>query len=556
MSINPFKVKKILTLFAAILVLSACSKEIIQHQLIVQSSPLQGGSISPTSGAFEQGQRVSLTATPAGEYLFKSWQGSLSGNDNPATLLMDADKQVTGIFEKRQYPLNLTIEGNGTVKEEVIAIASQAQYPSGTTVKLTARANLGATFLEWKGDLTSKDSIVTTVISKPTTVTASFVDRPMVPSLNEDIYPDFNWNDHVAGKNGPYDLNADGIPDMVSYKMRTNNDTSPAILEVKDYSGKSLYTFNVKDVKPTVRDSLRTVMYDFRDLNNDGNLDLGLSYMAEWWNGQGGAPGSTVKYVGNFVYLLLSKGKLQFDAIEVLDEPKNPQISFNINLFDWDFDGKDDVLLSDISTGDYLKNLGNNKFERRRLTNKPFNQSINNRLDFDRDGKDDFINLYVNQKDENGRFTSNEMSQTLSVMSAKGVSHFPVIGKTINKYIYILGDIISAERIAMVDGDGDGDMDLVVGSIKSKPNSPWTYIQDYFENTGKQFEYRPNFIEIDENYTGQLQVWSADVDKDGDMDLFYPTYRKSQLNAKYGKYFWWENTKKGFRINTNFYLKY
>ena len=141
-------------------------------------------------------------------------------------------------------------------------------------------------------------------------------------------------------------------------------------------------------------------------------------------------------------------------------------------------------------------------------------------------------------------------------MTSKGVTSFPVVGKTITKYIYILGDILSAERIAMVDGDGDGDMDLVVGSIRAKPNSPWTYVQDYFENTGKQFEYRPNFIEIDSNLIGELQVWAADIDKDGDVDLFYPTYRKSQLNAPHGGYFWWENTKAGFKINKNFYLKY
>ena len=46
------------------------------------------------------------------------------------------------------------------------------------------------------------------------------------------------------------------------------------------------------------------------------------------------------------------------------------------------------------------------------------------------------------------------------------------------------------------------------------------------------------------------------IDKDGDIDLFYPSYRKSQLNAPRGGYFWWENTRKGFKINKNFYLKY
>ncbi|MEN9959416.1 MAG: Mannuronate-specific alginate lyase [Bacteroidota bacterium] len=538
------------------LALGACSKEVLTHKLTTDASPMNAGTVSPLTNSYEHGQQVTLTATPIGEYLFKEWKGSVTGSSNPANVVMDADKQVTGVFEKRQYPLTLTIEGNGTVKEEVIAVASQAQYPSGTTVKLTAKANPGATFSEWKGDKTGTDSVLTLTISKPIALTAKFLDRPMVPAVNTDIYPDFNFNDHVQGKNGPYDFNADGVPDMIAYKMRTDNTVTPAIVEIKDYTGKNIYSFNVKDVKPNVRDSLRTVMIDFRDLNNDGNLDLGLSYMAEWWNGQNGAPGSTVKYVGNFVYLLLSKGKLQYDAVEVLDEPKNPQISFNINLFDWDFDGKDDVLISDVGKGDYLKNMGNNRFERRKLAEKLFNQSLNNRLDFDRDGKEDFINLYINQLDENGRYTSSDMSQTLSVLSGKGLSHFPVVGKKIDKYIYILGDIISAERIAMADGDGDGDMDLIVGSIKAKPNSPWTYVQDYYENTGKQFEYRPNYIEIDESLIGELQVWSADVDKDGDMDLFYPTYRKSQLGRPRGNYFWWENTKKGFKINKNFYLKY
>ena len=37
---------------------------------------------------------------------------------------------------------------------------------------------------------------------------------------------------------------------------------------------------------------------------------------------------------------------------------------YNLTIFDWDLDGKDDVLLSDLDHGDYLKNLGfhNNSF--------------------------------------------------------------------------------------------------------------------------------------------------------------------------------------------------
>lgn len=434
-------------------------------------------------------------------------------------------------------------------------MASQAQYPSGTTVKLTAKANLGSTFSEWKGDKTGTDSVLTILISKPFSLVAKFMDRPLIPAVNTDLFPNLNWNDHAAGKNAPYDFNNDQIPDIVSYRRVSEKSILPSIFEIKDYTGTSIFSFDLKAFKPAARDSLQHIMVDYQDLNNDGFYDFGLSYMGEWWTGQPGTPGSKANYIGNNIYLLLSKGKLQYDVIEILDEPNKP-LSFNISLFDWDFDGKQDVLLSDYNHGDYLKNLGNNRFERRKLGPPLFNQSVSNKLDFDGDGLLDYVNLYINQIDENGNYTSKDMSQTLSVMNSKGVSNFPVVGKTLKKYIYMNGDIISVERIAMVDGDGDGDKDLIVGSCEVKPNSPWYYLQEYFENTGKQFEYRPNYIEIDKKLIGELQVWAGDVDKDGDMDLFYPTYRKSQLNGVNGAYFWWENTKKGFKINKNFYLKY
>lgn len=542
-------------LLLIIISLFSCTKEIIQQKLTVSVTPSNGGSVSPPSNSYEKGSNVSLVATPSGEYLFKQWQGSISGTSNPISITMDADKSVTGVFEKRQYPLTLVVEGNGTVKEEVISVATQAQYPSGTTVRLTASSGKGAVFGGWSGDITGKDSVLTTVITKPVSLIAKFTDLPVVPAVNEELFPDLNWNDHAAGKNEIYDVNQDGTPDIVSYRRVSENSILPSIFEIKDYSGKNIYSFNLKEFKPSVRDSLQHIMIDYRDLNNDGFIDFGLSYMGEWWTGQNGAPGSSAKYIGNNIYLLLSKGKLQYDPVEVLDAPNKP-LSFNINLFDWDLDGKDDVLISDLSKGDYLKNLGNNKFEMRKLPPQTFNQSMSNKIDFDKDGKLDYINLYVNELDENGRYKSSDMTQMLSVVSIKGISHFPVVGKTLKKYVYMLGDITSVERLAMADGDGDGDLDLIVGSARVKPNSPWTYIQEYFENTGKQFEFRKDFIELDESLLGGLQVWTSDIDKDGDLDLFYPTYRKSQLNAPRGAFFWWENTKSGFKINKKFYLKF
>ena len=152
----------------------SCSKEIIQQKLTVAVNPLNGGTVSPPSNSYEKGSNVSLVATPSGEYLFKQWQGSISGTSNPTSISMDADKSVTGVFEKRQYPLNLTLEGSGTIKEEITSIVSQAQYPSGTTIKLTALPSSKSIFAGWSGDLTSSLNPLSIKIDKQITLKGVF----------------------------------------------------------------------------------------------------------------------------------------------------------------------------------------------------------------------------------------------------------------------------------------------------------------------------------------------------------------------------------------------
>ncbi len=156
------------------LVYFSCSKEIIQHKLSVEVSPLNGGLVSPPSNSYEKGQSLQMLATPASEYLFKEWKGDLTGKSNPTTLVLDKDKQVTASFEKRQYPLNLTIEGSGTIKEEIIALATQSQYPSGTTVRLTPQPLEGWAFSGWSGDLSGTSNPLNVKIDKAINLKATF----------------------------------------------------------------------------------------------------------------------------------------------------------------------------------------------------------------------------------------------------------------------------------------------------------------------------------------------------------------------------------------------
>jgi hypothetical protein len=152
----------------------SCSKDIVQHKLTVNWTPTNGGTVTPPTNAFEKGSIVTLVANPAGEYIFKQWSGGLSGTNNPTPITMDSDKQVTAVFEKRQYPLTLTIEGNGTVKEEIIAVATQAQYPSGTTVRLTPQPADKFEFGGWSGDLTSMANPLDLKIDKAVNLKALF----------------------------------------------------------------------------------------------------------------------------------------------------------------------------------------------------------------------------------------------------------------------------------------------------------------------------------------------------------------------------------------------
>lgn len=166
---------KLILALAIVFLFAACKKETPQKQLTVNVTPDIGGSVTPSSGMYAMGSTVKLTATPSSEYIFKEWTGGVTGTTNPTNVLLDADKTVTAVFEKREYPLSLTIVGSGTVKEEIIKIAATAtNYKSGTNVRLTPQPSAGFQFKKWSGDDTSAKSPLDLVVSKPINLICTF----------------------------------------------------------------------------------------------------------------------------------------------------------------------------------------------------------------------------------------------------------------------------------------------------------------------------------------------------------------------------------------------
>jgi len=167
--------KRIILALGLVFLFATCKKDVPQKQLTVKLSPEVGGTVTPSSGTYAMGSTVKLTATPSAEYIFKEWTGGFTGTTNPANVVMDLDKTITAVFEKREYPLSLTIVGSGTVKEEIIKVASLASnYKSGTTVRLTPQPSPGFQFKKWSGDDTSSKSPLDIVVSKSINLTCTF----------------------------------------------------------------------------------------------------------------------------------------------------------------------------------------------------------------------------------------------------------------------------------------------------------------------------------------------------------------------------------------------
>jgi photosystem II stability/assembly factor-like uncharacterized protein len=68
--------------------------------LTTAALPAAGGSVRrvPDAASYTPGTVVTLTAIPAADYPFTGWSGDLAGSANPATIVMDGDKNVTALF--------------------------------------------------------------------------------------------------------------------------------------------------------------------------------------------------------------------------------------------------------------------------------------------------------------------------------------------------------------------------------------------------------------------------------------------------------------------------
>ena len=110
---------KLTPLLLILLLFFSCSKdsdtepEIKKYTLSISTTPSEGGSVSPSTGTYDEGKSVQLTGTPSTGYVFKEWTGGVTGTTNPISVTMNTIKNVTGVFEllETESPIYLDVNG-------------------------------------------------------------------------------------------------------------------------------------------------------------------------------------------------------------------------------------------------------------------------------------------------------------------------------------------------------------------------------------------------------------------------------------------------------------
>jgi len=144
----------------------------VKYTLTVRTNG--SGATVPPAGTVEytEGQQVTITATPAAGWQFKSWNGNVADPSLPdIAIIIDSTKTVTANFEQITHDFNIDINGGGKVKYKP---DTNIQI-EGTVVTMQAIPDDGWQFDSWTGDVNDINLADTTLtIDSSKAVVANF----------------------------------------------------------------------------------------------------------------------------------------------------------------------------------------------------------------------------------------------------------------------------------------------------------------------------------------------------------------------------------------------
>jgi uncharacterized repeat protein (TIGR02543 family) len=120
-------------------------------------------------GNYIAGTQVTLTAKPNAGFVFSEWSGDLTSTENPAKIIMDANKNITANFKRITYTLTVN-----AVNGKVLTDPDGGTYNSGAFVTLDAVPDSGYIFNGWSGSLTGEQNPALITMNQHKTITALF----------------------------------------------------------------------------------------------------------------------------------------------------------------------------------------------------------------------------------------------------------------------------------------------------------------------------------------------------------------------------------------------
>ncbi|MBN1603672.1 MAG: InlB B-repeat-containing protein [Chitinispirillaceae bacterium] len=192
------------------------------HTLTATAGP--NGTVSPESEILPEGSTVTVTATADEGYVFDHWSGDASGNQNPLSIVMDTDKNITASFVEyipQMFTFSTTVAGKGSITP------SSGTFKEDTIVTLSATAESGWLFDHWEGDLTGDTNPVNITFDSDKSIRAVFI-------LNNQTVPN---NRKIA-------ISAEAFDDAGTPLGNAGPDTVDVIVRLfnSDTAGVLLYT--------------------------------------------------------------------------------------------------------------------------------------------------------------------------------------------------------------------------------------------------------------------------------------------------------------------------
>ncbi len=122
---------------------------------------------SPELALYDSATTVTLTANPSTGYRFGSWNGDVSGSENPISVVMNSEKNITATFLQNTFIITATAGTNGTITP-----SGDVSVAYGANQSFTITPNTGYHIADVVVDQISVGAVVSYTFTNVTTTHA------------------------------------------------------------------------------------------------------------------------------------------------------------------------------------------------------------------------------------------------------------------------------------------------------------------------------------------------------------------------------------------------